>query len=79
MDMKIRRIVSIPKVADKEDVLALIEVGGKMFNKDLIYQKFFSHGAKGVKQEILDEIKTRGGNEKDFQKMMKQAQDKNNG
>jgi len=72
----IRRTVFIPKFLNGEDVIALIEVGGQVFSKEMIYRKFFEHGLENVRSEILDEIIKRGGTEKDFHTMMKKASTK---
>ena len=68
----IRRTVFIPQVINGEDVIALIEVGGRVFSKEMVYRKFFEHGLKQVKADIVSEMKKRGSTEKDFEQMMKE-------
>ena len=75
-DSIIRRTVSIPKQLNGDDVLAVIEVGGRLFSKDMIYQKFFEHGLAGVMEEIKKEIKKKGGDEKKFRELLKKASGK---
>jgi hypothetical protein len=72
----IRRTVTIPIVVNEDNILALAEVGGKLWSKELIYQMFFEHGAPLVRAAILKEIKKRGGSEKDFKSMIESAKKK---
>lgn len=72
----IRRTVSIPKQLNNVNILALIEVGGKLYSKDLVYQKFFEYGLKGVMEDIQKEISKKGGSEKKFNELMKKAAEK---
>ena len=71
--LNIRRTVTIPKFFGKENILAVIELGGEVLNKDRVYQKFFEYGLEGVKKEILKELKTRGGNENTFKNLLEKA------
>ena len=66
----IRRTVSIPKYSHGESILAIVDIGGKLFNKDFIYQKFFEFGVGGVKNHILEEFIRRGGSKENFFKML---------
>lgn len=72
----IRRTVSIPIQINGDNILALIEIGGKLWNKDIIYQKFFELGVKGVIEDIRLEVLKRGGTEEQFNSMIKKANEK---
>ena len=72
----IRRTVLIPKTYEGIDILALIEVGGALTNKELTYLNFFNKGAKLVQEDIINEIKSRGGSDKTFKDMMADAKKK---
>lgn len=74
--MRIRRTATIPVKHNDDDILALIEVGGKVENKNWIYEQFFINGFKGTKEEILRKIKEKGGTAKNFEKMMNDARGK---
>ncbi len=75
-ELNIRRTVTIPKYFGKEDILAIIDVGGQVLNKDRIYQKFFEYGLPGVKEEIIKELKIRGGDEETFKILLNMAKKK---
>jgi hypothetical protein len=71
LDTVIRRTVSIPKRASSgESILAVIDMGGKLLNKEMIYQKFFEYGLNGVKNLLKEEVKSRGGNDATFAKIL---------
>ena len=72
----IRRTATIPVQHNKENILAIIEVGGTLVNKNWVYEQFFIEGLKGVKSSILQRIKERGGTEKDFNEMLSLAEKK---
>lgn len=72
----VRRSVSIPIVSDGENVLAVAEIGAKLWSKDIIYRKFFERGLDGVKEDINKEIERRGGDHTDYANMLSQARDK---
>lgn len=72
----VRRSVSIPILSEGENVLAVSEVGAKLWSKDIIYRKFFERGLAGVKNEIMGEIERRGGNASDFKEMLSTAEKK---
>lgn len=72
----IRRTVSIPVQINGDNILALIEIGGKLWNKDLIYQKFFEVGVDGVKAQIEEEIIKRGGTKEQYTAMIERAKEK---
>lgn len=74
--MRIRRTATIPVKHKDDDILALIEVGGKVENKNWIYEQFFINGFKGTKDEIIRKIKEKGGSQKNFDKMMSDARAK---
>jgi len=63
----IKRTVSVPKTADDLNVIALINLGGRLFNRDLTYQLFFKFGAKKVYEFLKGEFIGRGGNVKKFE------------
>lgn len=63
----IRRSVSIPVTVDDLNIIALVNLGGKLFNRDLTYQLFFKFGAKGVHDFLLAEFQNRGGSAKEFE------------
>lgn len=73
MQDSVRRSVSIPIVSDGKNVLAVAEVGAKLWSKDIVYRMFFEHGLIGVEGDIKIEIERRGGNEKDYSNMLGQA------
>ena len=60
-ELTIKRVVTIPTYSEGINVLDVLEVGGKIFSKDMIYQKVFEHGIVGVINDIKAEIKKRGG------------------
>jgi hypothetical protein len=72
----VRRSVSIPILSEGENVLAVSEVGAKLWSKDIIYRKFFEKGLAGVKDEIMGEIERRGGGASDFKEMLSTAEKK---
>lgn len=74
IENQIRRTVTIPKKVGNEDVLAIIEVGAKLWNKHIIYKMFFESAVSDVKKQIIEEIKKRGGDEKNYEKAIKDAQ-----
>ena len=76
--IRIRRTATIPVQHNKENILAVIEVGGMLVNKNWIYEQFFIEGLKGVKANILKKIKERGGTEKDFNGLLSSAEKKVN-
>lgn len=79
LDTTIRRTVSIPKVYKGNNILAIVDVGGKLLNKDVIYQKFFELGSDAVKEFLLKEFTDRGGTKENFVAMLESAQKKVNG
>ena len=71
-ELTIRRTVPIPKVVNNKQVLALIEVGSKIFgSKDVVYQKFFEFGFDLVQKDIIQEIKRKGGKDELFDEAVK--------
>lgn len=73
-ELTIRRTVPIPKVVNNKQVLALIEVGSKIFgSKDVVYQKFFEFGFDLVQKDIIQEIKRKGGKDELFDEMLEFA------
>lgn len=70
LDSTIRRTVSIPKFVNGESIFALVDIGGKLFNKDVIYQKFFEFGFAEVKKFVETEFIKRGGNKRNFNKYL---------
>lgn len=73
LDTTIRRTVSIPKTVGSESILAIVEVGGKLLNKDVVYQMFFEHGAKDVKSALEKIYVERGGSKENFAKVINEA------
>jgi hypothetical protein len=71
--IRIRRTATIPVNHNGENILAIIEVGGILVNKNWIYEQFFIEGLKSAKQNMLKIIKERGGTEKDFEEMLQEA------
>lgn len=65
--ISIRRSISIPKQIGQDNILALIDLGGKIFNKDTVYSMFFELGFPAVKAHLLAEFKRRGGSEEQFE------------
>jgi hypothetical protein len=76
LDTTIRRTVSIPKSFNGESILALVDVGGKLLNKDVIYQKFFELGANSVKEFLQKEFANRGGSKDNFITMLEASRKK---
>lgn len=77
MIFSIRRTATIPLFTPKkENVLALLEVGGKVENKNWVYENFFLEGYAGVKEKVLEKIKEKGGDEEVFKNMFKIAEKK---
>lgn len=74
--LAVRRSVSIPIISNGESVLAVAEIGARLWSKDVIYRKFFENGIDGVKKEILEEIKRRGGSDKEYELMLNRAKNK---
>ncbi len=74
--IRIRRTATIPVLHNSENILAIIEVGGKLVNKNWIYEQFFIEGLKNVKSNMLKIVKERGGTEKDFKEMLDKAKKK---
>lgn len=70
----VRRTITIPRRVNDKDLLALIEVGGMIINKEVIYELFFKNSYDSVKVAILEAYKARGGNEKDFIIMLKKVE-----
>jgi hypothetical protein len=73
VDTSIRRTVSIPRVIGKHPILALIELGGDVFSKDLIYQRFFEYGVEGVERDIQTELKKKGVADTEYRRMLDDA------
>lgn len=73
LDTTIRRTVSIPKTVGNESILAIVEVGGKLLNKDVVYQMFFEHGAEKVKSALEKIYVERGGSKENFAKVIGEA------
>ncbi len=69
----IRRTVSVPRTADDLNVIALVNLGGKLFNRDLTYQLFFKFGAKKVYEFLKEEFIGRGGSLKEFEASYKEV------
>lgn len=77
MIFNIRRTATIPLFTPlKENILALLEVGGKVENKNWVYESFFIEGYNGVKAKILEKIKEKGGDNEVFENMLKIAEKK---
>ena len=70
----IRRTISVPKYFNGESIFAIVDIGGKLLNKDIIYQKFFEFGVEGVKNYLQEEFIRRGGSKENFLKMLDTTQ-----
>lgn len=73
MDAKlaIRRQTTIPKSVNKRNVLAVIEVGGKMVNKDYIYQRVWEIALPQLEKELKEKLKDIGSDQ--YDKLYKRA------
>jgi len=73
-EIAVRRTITLPRKVNGKDLLALIEIGGKILNKEVIYELFFKTAYSEVKEKILKAYLARGGTEKDFHKMLSEAE-----
>lgn len=62
----IKRTVSIPFISGGKKILALTEVGGKIFSKEYIYGLFFTHGYDGVEKLVIETTINKGGTKEDY-------------
>ena len=75
--LTVRRSVTMPKIVSGINVLALIEVGGQIFNKDATYTKIFEFGIPQLKEFLKKEAIEKGGiTEKDFDNMLNDETEK---
>lgn len=73
-EIAVRRTITIPRSVDGKDLLALIDVGGKILNKEVIYELFFKESYFMVKKQILKAYLARNGTEREFRDMLKKAE-----
>lgn len=71
--LSIRRQTTIPKVISGRNVLAIIEVGGKLFSKDRVYQRIWELGISELEKELISEMLKVGKTEKDYDKLYQRA------
>jgi len=72
----VRRSVSIPIVSNGKNVLALAEVGAKLWSKDYTYRMFFEKACDEVEEMLKAEVVRRGGSLNDYTAMLTKAIDK---
>lgn len=72
-----RRTVTIPKKVGGKDILALIELGGKVLkSKDVVYQRIFELAYEPLKKVLKDEVYRNGGDDDHFARLLNEAEQK---
>lgn len=71
--LAVNKTVPIPVVRGTRMIAALIEVGGSLLSKNQTYEMFFEEGYDGVQKRLIAEFKRKGGSDKQFDEMMKNA------
>jgi len=75
----VNRTVPVPIERGDKKIMALIEMGSKLFkSKTVTYTMFFEEGAAGVEKRLMDTIKSLNGDVEDYNKLFSQAVEKVN-